>query len=147
MNIALEPAIADDTETLAALRVAAMRPSLEALGRFDPDRARNRFLDSYTPEDTTVLRCDGALAGFMVLRHRPEDLYLDHLYIAPEFQGRGLGDRLLSAAMERAQSSGLPIRLIALVGSPANGFYRSRGFLPGPDDGLDVPYLWQPRPA
>ncbi|HEY1049927.1 MAG TPA: hypothetical protein VGE39_09240 [Prosthecobacter sp.] len=32
----------DDFEELAALRIAAMRPSLEHLGRFDPARARER---------------------------------------------------------------------------------------------------------
>ena len=45
-----------DPLDLAAMRVAAMKPSLEAVGRFDPERARNRFLESYQPEDTSIIR-------------------------------------------------------------------------------------------
>ncbi len=42
-GIALAPASARDADRLADIRVEAMRMSLEALGRFDPVRARARF--------------------------------------------------------------------------------------------------------
>ena len=41
-----------DGDLLADIRVAAMRPSLEAAGRFDPVRARRRFRDTFEPSDT-----------------------------------------------------------------------------------------------
>ncbi len=43
MNVAFAAVEAEDFEALLALRVAVMRPSLEALGRFDLTRARERF--------------------------------------------------------------------------------------------------------
>ena len=46
---------ADDAERLADIRVEAMRPSLQAAGRFDRDRARARFLDAFRPEDTRLI--------------------------------------------------------------------------------------------
>lgn len=46
---------ASDAEALADLRARAMRPSLEAVGRFDPVRARKRFLDGFVPDQTQVL--------------------------------------------------------------------------------------------
>ena len=39
--VAAEPS---DFESLVALRIEAMRESLERIGRFDPVRARERFL-------------------------------------------------------------------------------------------------------
>jgi len=41
-TVRVETAKDDDAELLAQIRVEAMRPSLEAVSRFDPERARNR---------------------------------------------------------------------------------------------------------
>ena len=45
--LSFRPVATADGEALAALRVEAMRLSLERVGRFDPDRARLRFLDAF----------------------------------------------------------------------------------------------------
>ena len=45
--VAFEAAVGDDAEALVAIRIAAMRESLERLGRFDPQRARDRFLAGF----------------------------------------------------------------------------------------------------
>jgi len=50
--VRVETAKDADAELLAQIRVEAMRPSLEAVSRFDPERARNRFLSSFQPLDT-----------------------------------------------------------------------------------------------
>jgi hypothetical protein len=42
--VTFEQALATDAEALVQLRIAAMRESLEHLARFDPVRARERFL-------------------------------------------------------------------------------------------------------
>jgi len=47
-----DPVTADDFEALLAIRTAAMRPSLEPVGRFDPARSRQRLRDSFYPEHT-----------------------------------------------------------------------------------------------
>jgi hypothetical protein len=45
----------DDAQMLADIRVESMRPSLEALNRFDPVRARDRFLSTFVENDTFIL--------------------------------------------------------------------------------------------
>jgi hypothetical protein len=50
--ITFENAVASDAEALAAIRVEAMRESLERIGRFDPQRARERFLSAFSPTHT-----------------------------------------------------------------------------------------------
>ena len=134
-----------DAGALAELRVQAMRPSLEAVGRFDPDRARHRFLSTFRAGDTKTVLLDGVVAGFFVVRRRADHLYLDHLYIAGAFQGRGLGRRCVDDVKSKALALGLPIRLTALKGSPANQFYRACGFAPVSEDALDCLYEWLPH--
>jgi ribosomal protein S18 acetylase RimI-like enzyme len=134
----------EDRDTLADIRVKAMRPSLEAIGRFDEERARNRFLTNFAPEDTWKLIRAGRTVGFFVLRAFPDHLYLDHLYVLPDQQGRGIGEMAVQHVKAEATRRKLPIRLIALKESPANGFYQKHGFqLTGADE-LDNRYEWGP---
>jgi hypothetical protein len=42
-GIVFFPVLAADFDSLVALRIAAMRESLERVGRFDPERARERW--------------------------------------------------------------------------------------------------------
>jgi GNAT superfamily N-acetyltransferase len=131
-----------EADVLADIRLEAMRPSLEAVGRFDPVRARARFLDGFIPEDTQVLCVAGRTAGVQVVRRRPDHLYLDHLYVHPEFQGLGLGRRVMQRLKEEARAAGLPIRLTALNGSRSNDFYRRCGFRAVAADALDTVHEW-----
>ncbi|WP_254698290.1 GNAT family N-acetyltransferase [Sagittula sp. P11] len=145
MPCRFRPATGAEADTLADIRVAAMRPSLEAIGRFSPERARERFLKGFDPADTTVIECGEEIAGFFVVRRRKDHLYLDHLYVTPSRQGRGLGWRVVSDLQARASAEGLPIRLMALNGSPANEFYKRCGFEVVSSDALDTIYVWQAR--
>lgn len=147
-DLDIAPATADEAQSLADLRVAAMRPSLEAVGRFDPDRARRRFLSTFVAADTFVLRADGDVVGFYVVRRHPEHVYLNHLYIRDAHQGRGFGKWVLDRLQADAQSDDLPIRVTALKDSPANRFYASSGFVFERAEEFDNHYIWQsPDPA
>ena len=140
----IEAASDADADRLADLRVEAIRPSLEAVGRFDPRRARERFLGSFVAADTSILIEEEGIAGFFVIRRRPDHFYLDHLYVHPAFQGSGIGRRVVEDLKAEAVSAELPVRLMALKGSPANAFYLSCGFQVVSEDALDTVYAWAP---
>ncbi|MEP0520886.1 MAG: GNAT family N-acetyltransferase [Hyphomicrobiales bacterium] len=129
-----------DARALADLRVEAMRESLEAVGRFDPDRARARFLKSFEPEATTRILKAGRLVGFFALKRKSDYLLLDHLYIDDDLQGIGLGSQVMKLAKAQANEASLPIELCALKGSAANGFYEGHGFCLIRSDALDNYY-------
>ena len=76
----------DDAKELAEIRAKAMKPSLEKLGRFNEKRVRSRFLDTFLPDDTFKIELNDELAGFYVVRNKEDYLFLDHLYIDPQFQ-------------------------------------------------------------
>src|SRR5881397_3294812 len=81
-----------DAEALVALRIEAMRESLERIGRFDPQRARERFLSGFSAEHTRQIHVGGELVGFFVVKPHEHGLLLDHLYIHPDHQGKGIGE-------------------------------------------------------
>ena len=117
-----------DAEALATLRVHAMRDSLEQVGRFDAERARARFLSSFEPSYTRHIVHDGTTVGFVVVRPLQEQLLLDHLYIHPDFQGKGLGAAVLVIVFSEADAVKKDLRVGALKQSRANDFYVRHGF-------------------
>jgi GNAT superfamily N-acetyltransferase len=65
---------------------------------------------------------DGRLVGFALLR----DGWLNHLYMAPDWRGRGVGSALLSRAVAEAAS---PVDLWTFArNEPALAFYARHGF-------------------
>lgn len=138
------PVAAEDFESLAALRILAMRDSLERIGRFDPDRARARLLDGFDPAHTRIILAQGRRVGFVVVRREAGDLLLEHLYILPDRQGRGIGSAVMRSILAEADAEGLPVRVGALRGSEANAFYRRHGFEPAGESEWDLYYR---RPA
>lgn len=139
--IALVAAHADDGEELVALRIAAMRDSLMRIGRFDPQRARQRFLSGYSPAHTRHIALAGKRVGFVVVKPEPNALLLDHLYLHPDSQGRGLGAIVLSRVIAEARAQGLPLRVGALRDSDSNRFYLRHGFKLVAQEEFDNYYL------
>ncbi len=127
-SVSLLPAAEADAEAFATLRVLAMRDSLERVGRFDPQRARERFLFGFVPAFTRHILVDGARAGLVVVKPDDDGLVLDHLYIDPAFQGRGIGAAVLALVFAEADSQQKQLRVTALRGSDSNRFYIRHGF-------------------
>ena len=85
------------------------------------------------------------IAGFFVVQKNTDHLYLNHLYITADFQGNGIGRQIIDDLKIQAAIVSLPIRLMALNGSPANAFYISCGFEFVSTDEVDTIYQWSPE--
>lgn len=144
MDLAFVPTELTDADALVNIRIAAMRESLERLGRFDPQRARERFLATFEPALCRFIAVDGIRVGFFEVRRFPDHLHLDHLYILPEHQARGIGSAVLRHLLADADAQGLPVRLGALRGSDSNAFYRRHGFTPIDESEWDIYYVRPP---
>jgi ribosomal protein S18 acetylase RimI-like enzyme len=140
----LRSAEAADVEAIAELRAAVMRPDLERLGRFDEHRVRQRLRDSFSTRYTSVIEADGAFAGCVTMRPVDGGLWLEHFYLAPGIQGRGLGSAVLRALLDRSDAAGQAVRLHVLQGSAARRLYERHGFTVEGQDPIDVHMARQP---
>ncbi len=136
---------ADDFEELLALRIAAMRESLEKVGRFDPERARERLRGSFYPEYTKFILVGGERVGFYTFRPAEDDFHLDHLYVHPCCQSRGVGSEVLHRLVLEADEREMSVHLGALRGSASNRFYQRHGFEQTAEDEWDIYYVRRPR--
>jgi ribosomal protein S18 acetylase RimI-like enzyme len=144
MQLSFSPTNTNDAEALVAMRMAAMRDSLERIGRFDPQRARERFLAAFEPTLCRFIEADGARVGFVLVRPQADHQLLDHLYVLPEHQGRGIGAQVLREIFASADAVRLPVRVGALRGSDSNRFYRRHGFAQVSESEWDIYYERQP---
>ena len=123
---------------MAELRAIVMRPDLERLGRYDPVRVRQRFLDAFAPENTRVIVVDGDDVGLIAVRREIDAVWIEHFYLAPDSQGRGLGSAVLAEVMTERGAGGQPFRLNVLQGSQARRLYERHGFVLESEDAVDV---------
>lgn len=137
--------MAEDAHWIMELRAVVLRPDLERLERFDPIRVRQRFLDAFVPAFTRVIVFGGEDIGVVTLRPEDDAVWLEHFYIDPAHQGKGIGSAVLLDILQ-SRSTGVPLRLNVLQGSAARRLYERYGFVLERQDPIDV-YLQLPALA
>jgi len=129
MNLSLRPATPDDAEAIADLYLASRKTfvSFAPLAHSDTD-VRHWIATILIPSGTvTVAVSDEQIVGMMATSHENGYRWIDQLYLAPAFAGRGIGSLLLTQAMQQLNP---PIRLYSFqVNTGARRFYERHGFL------------------
>ena len=136
-QFSLRAATAADALWIAELRAVVLREDLERLGRYDSVRVRQRFLDGFDPELTQLILVTGEVVGSIAVRPARDGQWIEHFYLDPVWQGRGLGGAVLSESMRR-HADERPFRLNVLAGSPAQRLYLRHGFTVESQDPVDV---------
>ncbi len=121
--------------------------SLERIGRFDPSRARERFRESFASQHTRHIVVGGQRVGFVAVKPLDDLLLLDHLYLLPAAQGRGVGSAVLAVVFAEAAQAGKALRVGALRGSDSNRFYVRHGFQLVEESTWDLHYVRPARPS
>ncbi len=135
----LQPASQADALWIAELRAVVLKEDLTRLNRYDDVRVRQRFLDSFQPEYTQVIRVDSSAIGCIAVRPEQEGKYvLEHFYIHPDHQGKGIGSAVLAEALSDSKLHGRVVTLNVLQGSPARRLYERYGFELTQQDEVDV---------
>lgn len=146
-SIDFRPASEADFETLLDLRIRVLRPHLERVGRFDPERARRYFREGYDPAHLRLVLVEGAFAGCVALKPDGDGLVIEHFYLDEAVQGRGIGAAVLRRLLAEADAAGKAVRLGVLKGSPAARFYQRHGFAWTHDEPYDDYYRREPEPV
>jgi ribosomal protein S18 acetylase RimI-like enzyme len=129
MSFKLRKATQEDFSFALRTHHAAYREVIVAqYGTWDQAAQDGYFERSWNANVTEILLCDGQACGYTVVEDRPDDLHVDELVIAPDFQGRGVGTTLLRTAIERAASRGVPVRLRTCHLNRACALYQRLGF-------------------
>lgn len=66
--------------------------------------------------------------GVISLKDTTKSLHIRQLQILPQYQGQGIGSKVLAVVKKRALQLQLPITLNVLLKNPARGLYLRHGF-------------------
>ena len=135
----IRPAVYGDAETIANLvRELAVYEKLEQEVKADADAFRRHLFGSRPQAEVLLADVDGVCIGlalffltFSTFRGAP-GIYLEDLYVRPEFQGRGIGTLLLREVSRIALERGCERLEWSVLNwnTPAIAFYESLGARP-----------------
>ncbi|MGW2522891.1 GNAT family N-acetyltransferase [Streptomyces sp. NPDC001617] len=149
-DVVLRRAVAPDALAAADVWLRSFAAALPTVvSPRSGDDVRDHFRNVVVPSRETWVADageGGGIVGVMVLH----DDELSQLYLAPDWRGRGIGDRFVGLAKERSPE-GLDLWTFQ-VNKPAHRFYERHGFVAVEyTDGSgneerepDVRYVWRP---
>lgn len=141
----LRPAVPGDLDEVAACARAAYQKYVGRIGR-EPAPMVADFRSLIADGEVHVLMFGAALAGFIVLRPGPDQLFIENIVVHPGWQGHGFGRQLMAFAQSMAGERGLPaLKLYTNVKMTENfPFYERLGFIETErrhEDGFDRVYM------
>lgn len=122
----------EDLDFLLKLRKKSMskhlaRAKIKLTNEQHLERIKENYYDSHI-----VLRERKPIGllklGVISLKGGEKSLHIMQLQILPEYQGQGVGSKILSVVKKRALQLQLPITLNVLLKNPARGLYLRHGF-------------------
>jgi GNAT superfamily N-acetyltransferase/uncharacterized damage-inducible protein DinB len=129
LPLTLRSATVDDSEYLYGITESTMRGYVEATwGEWDGAAARKRMEQALAEKSVALIYLADVRVGLLRVNERPEEIFLEQLYIAPEFQRRGIGTQLVEELIRKASGLSKPLRLRVLAVNPAKRLYERLGF-------------------
>jgi ribosomal protein S18 acetylase RimI-like enzyme len=145
MTLGIRPAEREDGAAVADCARAAYAGYVPRIGR-EPAPMVADFPALIAAGEVHVLAAGKDLAGFIVARSGPGHLFIENVAVHPDWQGRGLGRRLMAFAEAAARERDLPaLELYTNVKMTETfPFYRGLGFVETErrcEDGFDRVYM------
>ena len=75
-----------------------------------------------------IISLGGEPVGMIYIGENEDCIEIGQFFILPEYQKRGIGTHVLRQVLDRADRSGLTIKLAHLRNNPAASLYRRHGF-------------------
>ncbi len=122
----------EDLDFLLALRKKSMSKHLaQAKIKLTNEQHLERIKENYY-DSHIILRDRKSIGllklGVVALKGTTKSLHIRQLQILPEYQGQGIGSKVLTVVKKRALQLQLPITLNVLLKNPARGLYLRHGF-------------------
>ena len=132
MDLAYEfaPATESDREVVCDLNLRCYRELVvRQFGEWDEAFQRSHFDRKWGESTYRKIMVGGEMAGVLVVENHEDHVFLSEIQIDPGQQGRGLGRRVVSDLIEKAEKAGLPVRLRVLLQNRAKRLYERLGFV------------------
>lgn len=127
--LALRRASAEDVEFAFRVLKETMREyAIATWGTWWEDESRRQTVEQVSSGRTEIIELNDLPVGIQLVERAKTHIQLVQLYIAKEFQRRGIGSQVVQRLLRESSDSKLPVRLRVLAVNPARAFYERLGF-------------------
>jgi ribosomal protein S18 acetylase RimI-like enzyme len=127
-NIQYRDAQKTDEEFVNTLTRTTMREYVEATWASEEKRELYYEVNRFRQEGTEIILYDGTDVGQIAVSKKDDRIIIDEIHILPEYQGKGIGKRVLQNVLEYAFANNLPVELFLLRTNPVKRLYERLGF-------------------
>ena len=110
------------------LHVATMKEYTDKTWGWDEAQQAAAFRADHDPAGIQIVTCDGGDVGMLLTEEGETVVFLAHVEISPEYQGRGIGSHILEQFIADAAERREPVSLRVLKVDPARSLYKRPGF-------------------
>ena len=129
-SLTLRRAGAEDADfAFRVLKETMLEYVVSTWGTWHEEESRRETVEQVSSGRTEIIEFNQVPIGVQLVERPGTHIQLVQLYIAKEFQRRGLGTQLLKRLFVEARESSLPIRLRVLPVNPAKRLYERLGFV------------------
>lgn len=127
MNI--RPASEEDRCNLFEIHREVFGTHIEKIWGWDENWQRENFDTEFHSTRTSVIEFDGRIGGYIQVRDEENRIYLQNIALTSEFQGIGIGAKLVEELQSKAARQELPLELsVFRTNANARRFYERCGF-------------------
>lgn len=101
-NLEIRPARAEDATAITECVAAAYQHYTPRIGK-PPGPMLDNYRELIQQHSVPVLTEGATIIGVLVLIRQPQSLLVDNVAVHPDYQGRGLGRKLMALAEEEAR--------------------------------------------
>ena len=140
--VSFRRAITSDRAFLLSLRKVSMNKHLQHAGLYLDDRAHLMSIDEFF-SDSYIISYQNRAIGLLKLGLFADKIHLRQFQLLPQYQGLGIGSRVLLLVKRKAQDKQLAITLNVLLKNPAKQLYLRHDFVVMDSNKLEYQMRWQ----
>jgi ribosomal protein S18 acetylase RimI-like enzyme len=126
--IDLRPARPDDYTFSLTLYLETIEPYASEWFSWVPEEQEAQFSDLWRPDDTRIIVLDGNDVGWVEIRQTGDEIFLKQLYVAPAYQGQGIGSQVVLRLLDDWTKIATSMALFVFKNNRAVQFYERLGF-------------------
>jgi ribosomal protein S18 acetylase RimI-like enzyme len=127
-KIQLRPATPADFDMALNLYIVTMKPLTAELMTWDENKQSAGFAQQWNVDDAQIITFDGRNVGWLQAAETASEIFLQQLFVSPEYHGRGIGTKVLRDLLKHWQTTGKPVVLNVLKNNPVRSLYERLGF-------------------
>ena len=127
MQTVLRPARPGDFDYCEGLYFAEMKRTIAEL-KIDAAAHAAGFRQRWVVTEVRMITLEGNNIGWLQTMTREDALFLGQFFVAPAYQGRGIGTEVMNCLIDEATRAGQAMTLGVVKTNPALRLYRRLGF-------------------